>query len=697
MERINGTVARIVNVSPTGGAIFRISLENTARTVRVVAPGKSIQSTPTFGESWTIFGNYVHDRQYGLQFVATNAIQQIPAGHDIASLLARHPSFAEFGTIVGRRLWRVLGPRAYNALDSADYMVIARATGITPTAAVRLIQVWRSYCAQIEVSTFFAARGIPPRLATRAIVFWGSSTVEVVSANPYLLTTFIHWKQVDAIAMDEFAVTLDSPLRLIAACTLSVDRYCLQHLSQAVPLSKLRFSLRARVGSNALTTRAIELSLASGAITLAGAGSEKFAQSRGQYIVTNSLRRRLSELADRALEPSNGPFENSCAHGRSPLEVYPSSLPFSGPSVIVLAASVHEFSGLLLVPCLAHATHIFSANSQRKLIGLPSGSKESYLLAEILLNDSARLKTNECYVIHAADDIDVVMGCKLLHALPGLPKIFVLTATTEREFNRSSFLNIVDTIPGVAQICEGNGSAAVLSRTHNDEISSIERPEQFLVSQDEKRITISRLEATADLENRVLAAYRKAIATSTAIIVASTAQAARRYNNALHEEQKEVRKFERQTSPLLQLAENYTATIGDTVVCCRNDYNKGLLAGSTGKIIDIVHPLISSHGILANVTVAHAVLDTIGHVALSASDCLNFQMGYAVPVSLDRWSSQAVRIVCIDARELPAIGQLRKWISRTSVSLIVAGVEMDVLDSLLLEIQPTKFEFEKSL
>ncbi|WP_305824872.1 helix-hairpin-helix domain-containing protein [Massilia brevitalea] len=696
MEQINGAVVRIVNVSPTGGAIFRILLENTARTVRVVAPSKATQQAPTIGESWTIFGSYAHDRQYGLQFVAANAVRQVSSGPEIVSLLARHPSFAEFGVVVGKRLWRLLGRQVYSALNAGDYIAIARATGTGPAAAVRLIQAWRAHCEQIEVSTYFAAQGLPPRLAAKAIELWGPPTVEVISTNPYLLAPFMPWKQLDAIAMARFAITHDSPLRLIAACALSIDRYCLQHLSQLVQLSELRVSLKAKVGSSALTTRAIELSVASGAMFLKGTGKGTFAQSRGQHIVTDALLRRLSELAYRPSQQTDGALDESPVLDRNSLQHSPPEPTITRASVTVLSASAKEASGLLNKPCFARATHIYSSSSQKEAIGLPAGSNNSYLLGKVLLDDSARLAADECYVIHGADDIDVVTACKLVHALPELPTLFIVTAASERDGPPSPFINIAYAIPNVARIRSAFARTAVLPLTRNDGVKGIELHEKLLVPELRPSITVTAFEPTVNMDTRILSAYRRAAVTSTAIIVTTTVQAAKVYNDTLHKEQIEVREFERLATPLVQLAGSYVATIGDTIVCYRSDYKKGFLAGSTGKIIDVVLPNILLEGNPTDVIVAYAFVDTVGQVSLSLSDCLNFHLGYAVPIALDKWSCQAVRIVCVDNNAPPTTGQLQKWMSRTTVGLFFAGLETVTLNALLLKLQPMQFKVENS-
>lgn len=696
MEQINGAVSRIVNVSPTGGAIFRILLENSARTVRIVAPGRAIQHAPTLGESWAVFGSYVHDRQYGLQFIAVNAIQQVPSGSKIVSLLARHPSFVEFGPLAGKRLWGQLGAQAYSALNAADSISIARATRITPSAAVRLIQAWRSHCLQIEVSTYFAAQGLPPGLASQAIKFWGPSTLEVISSNPYLLAPFMPWKRLDAIAMTGFAIVHDSPLRLIAACRLSIDKHCLQNLSHSVLLSELRATLKARVGSSALTTRAIELSVASGAMFLKGDGKVTFAQSRGQLIILNALICRLSELASHISRTGDGSTEELPALGQSSLQFSHAELTICAASVIVLSAFAQEFVKLLINPCLARATHIFSSISLKATIDLPTGSK-SYLLGQVMVDDSVLSPGDECYVIHGADDIDVFMACKLLHALPGLPKLFFVTTKTDLKSSSSSFLEIVHAIPGTAKIRSAVARCTVLPLTHNDGKQNTDLLGRDLVSELQPSIKITALASAPDLNSRILSTYRRAAAKSTAIIITTTAHAAKVYNHMLHKEQVDVREYERLATTLVQLAGNYTATIGDTIVCCQSDYRRGFIAGSTGKITDIVQSNISLHGDSQDLIVAHAFVDTVGEVTLSLHDCLKFQLGYAVPSSLDKWSCQAVRILCIDHEELPTTPQLQKWISQTTVGLFFAGLSAAALIPMLLKLEPMQFEAENSL
>ncbi|MGO4479934.1 hypothetical protein AB4Z32_27220 [Massilia sp. 2TAF26] len=200
------------------------------------------------------------------------------------------------------------------------------------------------------------------------------------------------------------------------------------------------------------------------------------------------------------------------------------------------------------------------------------------------------------------------------------------------------------------------------------------------------------LAATVDAEVRILSTYRKAISTSTAVILTDTQAAAKVFNFTLHEEQMEVRKFERLPTPVVRLANDYVATIGDALVCHQSDYKRGLTAGSTGKIIDITQPIVLAGDGSANTALVRAFIDTIGEVELSTSDCLRFQLGYAIPTSLDKWSSYDVRIVFLGSGQLPKLSDIRRLINKTKSFLYIASSDEKSISSLIANLHQPREE-----
>ncbi|MGO4478144.1 helix-hairpin-helix domain-containing protein [Massilia sp. 2TAF26] len=415
MEAINGTVTRIVHASPTGGSIFRVMLEDTARTVRVVASSKAIQVKPREGECWGIFGDYENDRKYGHQFHAVSAVQKVPAGPLMIGLFGRHQLFAEFGASVGRRLWRTLGTEVYEALNQANHSLLAQAARIAPSAAVRLVKVWRSLCMQIEVATYFATHGLPVAVAVQAIDFWGASTIQVISANPYLLASLMSWRELDGIARTSFAIAETSPLRLIAACTTVANIYFSKHANWTMPLRDLQVGVKNKLGDNSLVALATELSVAAGAIFLSEASNKTVVQSRGWHILTTALTSRLSELASYGPKPNQELYRSALPFPKSLQDVGHAARDHPKGSVNLVYLSRQDLPSLMDEARLAGAIHLFLSTSQRDAVGIFGGSGKSQLIQQFLTNDLTRMPERDCYVIHGAEEIDVVVACKLLH------------------------------------------------------------------------------------------------------------------------------------------------------------------------------------------------------------------------------------------------------------------------------------------
>jgi hypothetical protein len=336
-------------------------------------------------------------------------------------------------------------------------------------------------------------------------------------------------------------------------------------------------------------------------------------------------------------------------------------------------------------PRLAGARHIFLSYSQREAVGLPAASAKSHLLQKFLSNDSTRLIERPCYVIHGTEEIDVVTACKLLHSLPDRPDVLFLTSRYKRERRDNAFVAAICSTPNVALAKYVNPKNENTNLSKEFESSEANFNAENSRPQTIKCPVVAPLRATADLEARILSTYRKAISTSTAVIVTDTQNAAKVFNLTLHEEQMELRKFESLPTPVVRLANSYIATVGDTLVCHQSDYKKGLVTGSAGKIIDIAQPSVHAGDDSANAIIARAFIDTIGEVQLSASDCLKFQLGYAVPVTLDKWSSYNVRIVFLGSGKLPDLSFLKQLMYKTKSLLYLAGYDDNLISTLVMK------------
>jgi hypothetical protein len=684
MEVVNGTVTRLVHTSATGGVIFRIQPEGTSRTIRVVVPGKAIGTKLKAGECWEIFGDYKNDRKYGRQFFAVSAVQKLPVGRLIIGLFGHHSLFTEFGALVGRRIWRRLGNQAYDELNRANHGVVGQAGGIAPSAAVRLIQAWRSLCTQIEVSAYFAAHGLPVSIASQAIEFWGASTAQVIGSNPYLLAHFISWSEIDNTARSTFGVEETSSLRLIAACNTSADSYFSKRSDWSMALRDLQAGVKSKLGDNKLVAHAIDLSIATGAIFVSGESKKASVQSRGWHILTSALSNRLSELARYRPKCKQKLYRNDLPSQISLLEPSQDGFDDSTGSVTLVSFFWQDLPHLVEEPRLAGATHIFLSSSQRDAIGLPTDSRKSCLLQQFLSNESNRLIKTTCYVVHGTAEIDIVTACKLLHALPDRHEVFFLTSMHELEESDSRFIAAIRSTLNVAltkYVAAKGENANVLKELKSSQAD-------FTVESSRHRTipcpAVMPLEGKPELEAIILSTYRKTISMATAVILTDTQAAAKVFNFRLHEEQMEVRKFEHLPTQVIRLANGYTATVGDTVLCHQSNHRSGVVAGSVGNIINIAQPNVHTGDESDNTIIAQAFIDTIGEVSLTANDCLKFHLGYAIPITLDKWSSYDVRIVFLGSGKLPGLNFLKQLMYKTTSFLYIAGYDGNSISSLII-------------
>lgn len=307
LESVTLSVDALLHHDPRkGGAIFAGDNEAGER-IRVVAPYATISRVPVRGESWCVDGAYEFHPQHGRQLKAIRCQFVVPRGRLLVRYLARSKSFPGIGEATAKKLYGEFGETLGEALLTGDVQRLSKV--VSPAAADVLIAGWRARQSEMELVSYLDQHGFEPRLADKLIQCWGPAAKAILEANPYLLLAVAGWSRVDAEAR-KIGIANDDQRRLVGAVEAALySRLNVGHtLTQHGSAVKLVNALLG--GSNGV--EAIAAALEEGAIT---GTREAGYQPIGAYSLEQGIATRLramieGELPEQA-ELFNVPLEGS--------------------------------------------------------------------------------------------------------------------------------------------------------------------------------------------------------------------------------------------------------------------------------------------------------------------------------------------------------------------------------------------------
>jgi exodeoxyribonuclease V alpha subunit len=177
----------------------------------VVEPGQWWNVTGESSSRATELNGFVLNET---QLEATEAHMAKPSGEHLIAFLAEQPSFAGIGYVKARRLWETFDSRLYSLLDSADVDVLSSL--LTREVAERAVAAWAAV-GDSRTLQWLQGEGMSVALGRKVLRFFGASTEEKLREDPYRLLSFCAgWREVDALARRHFSMAADDPRRLQA-------------------------------------------------------------------------------------------------------------------------------------------------------------------------------------------------------------------------------------------------------------------------------------------------------------------------------------------------------------------------------------------------------------------------------------------------------------------------------------------------
>ncbi|MGF6636460.1 AAA family ATPase [Paraburkholderia sp. MM6662-R1] len=285
-------VRNVLSVLSNGAAIFSGSTSS-GETLKVVATTKSMARVPVEGETWSVDGHLRLHESHGWQLHAVKCLHVLPRGRLIERYLVEN--FEGIGVAKAAALWMSFGENLIELLDSGN--VDALKEVVSSQVARRLVLGWRERRGDAELIAFLDAHGFDWALSSKLIRVWGNDAFSMLTRNPYHLIAFETWPKVDAAGL-KLGVARDDERRLIGAVEATIyDRLLEGHTLTAasVLIDGVERRLKRREGEVA-----IQCALRERAIT--GNAPEGY-QAVGAAVMEKGLTLRITRMLATVPEP----------------------------------------------------------------------------------------------------------------------------------------------------------------------------------------------------------------------------------------------------------------------------------------------------------------------------------------------------------------------------------------------------------
>jgi len=214
-EILTGIIERITfHNLDSGYCVLRVQAKGHRDVVTVVGSAQQVIA----GEFVNATGDWVTDRQHGLQFKATEIRTTPPhTAEGIAKYLASG-AVKGIGAKLAERIVKEFGDRTLDVIDQSPTF-LTQIKGISPKKVEKIRASWKENVMVRSTMVFLQSYGIGAARAQRIFKTYGENAIEVVKANPYRLSADIWgvgFQTADEIAL-KLGLPRDSPFRAQAA------------------------------------------------------------------------------------------------------------------------------------------------------------------------------------------------------------------------------------------------------------------------------------------------------------------------------------------------------------------------------------------------------------------------------------------------------------------------------------------------
>lgn len=282
------------------GIIFAGTADADGAKLRVRADLDRLLGTPAVGDIWHIDGD-LRQTAYGPQIEVRGGHRLLSSGHLVRHFLAAH--VPGIGPERADRLWRAFGENLPEVLASGDQLddlaaiIVPDKPLLGHRLAALVTAAWQAARSESELVAWLDRHGVRDIGVVRRIhKVFGTSAMEAVAANPYVLVPLLPWRKVDDLGRRMFAGdgkdARNDPRRLVGAADEAVKRM-LRRGDTASDRRALVAELETLLGDDTDTDAAIAVARINGAVL----GHDDFFRAPGAAALEDDLARRLANLA----------------------------------------------------------------------------------------------------------------------------------------------------------------------------------------------------------------------------------------------------------------------------------------------------------------------------------------------------------------------------------------------------------------
>jgi exodeoxyribonuclease V alpha subunit len=210
-ERLAGAVERVTFHSEQSGfCVLRVKVRGQRDLMTVIGSAASVSA----GESIEAHGQWVNDREHGLQFRADQLRVVPPTTLEGIEKYLGSGMVKGIGPHFARKLVRAFGEAVFDVIETAPERLEAL-EGIGPKRRERVSAAWAEQKVIREIMVFLQSHGVGTSRAVRIYKTYGDEAILKVTENPYRLALDIWgigFKTADAIARN-LGIPRDSLIR----------------------------------------------------------------------------------------------------------------------------------------------------------------------------------------------------------------------------------------------------------------------------------------------------------------------------------------------------------------------------------------------------------------------------------------------------------------------------------------------------
>ncbi len=182
-EHLVGSIERVTfHNDETGFCVLRVKARGHRKPVVVVGHAPSV----AIGEVVEAHGEWLHDRNHGVQFRANQLITSTPATSEDLQRFLGSGLLKGVGPAVAQRLIASFGSRILDIIEKKPHE-LTRVHGIGMAKALSIGEAWAKHRALKDIAAFLNAHGVGGFLLTRVYRAYGVGAIDIISANPYRL------------------------------------------------------------------------------------------------------------------------------------------------------------------------------------------------------------------------------------------------------------------------------------------------------------------------------------------------------------------------------------------------------------------------------------------------------------------------------------------------------------------------------